>query len=185
MVILAILMGAVINVYTSQKELARETVTEQHLDQASKLIVEARDESQMTLLQITGDADGNSGNQCNRSADGKSFETGNTKDPAWLASGCGQAWLNLVTKLAPHADSLAYTKQVFTDGWGRGILADENENDGVWGCERPDYLFSGGRTGKMSYYKVMRKNDDKSLSKGVPLSEYCDSSAGLGVRKNS
>lgn len=185
MVILSILMAGAITVYTGQKELARETVTEAHLDQASKLIIEARDDTESTMLMITGDADGNSGNQCDRTADGQSFQSGNVKDPTWLASNCGKAWLNMVTKLSVHADSLAYTKQVFTDGWGRGILADENENDGVWGCGRNDFLYSGGRTGRMSYFKIQRKNDDKSLSKLVPLSDYCDSSLPKSQRNNT
>jgi len=171
MVIISILMAVAVPTYMSHKEGARLSVTHQNMKQISDLVELAREENDATLLQITGDPAGNSANSCARA--GGLFKTGKVADAAWRGTACGTAWTNVIKKLAPYSSSEATVEKLFTDGWGRGILLDENEYDGVWGCTRNDYLYSGGPDGLMDFYRIDYRNPDKSLARPLGFSGLC------------
>lgn len=121
MVILAILMAVAIPTFAKQKERAMISATKQQMQRINRIAFETKSTTGLPLQSVTK----NWCSDCNC----RTVELGKTTDPVFLATPCGQSWVQMVTGFEPYVGSSGEARALFTDAWGRPIVLDENEGE--------------------------------------------------------
>jgi prepilin-type N-terminal cleavage/methylation domain-containing protein len=138
LIIMAILMAVAIPSYLGAKDTAR---TRQQMRTISTLAQQAKMDTNQPLSALTG-------TPCSDCAcRGAALPL--VESPGFLGSACGRAWSNVAEALAPWIGSEDMARKLFTDGWGRPILLDENEGERNY-CLDEDQLTSMGSVERMA-----------------------------------
>lgn len=139
-IVIGVLSSIAVPVYLSQRDKAANGATRSQMRALINEIHLARENEQRSLISITGTTW--SGGVCVGAVP-------KVSDPGFGTSGCGIRWNSTVSAIATASGTpLTTAKKLFTDGWGRPIVVDENESEsgGYW-CTAPDTLRSAGPDG--------------------------------------